>query len=338
MQDSVQRKECHISLSLKDSCRSFLQNGFDRYRFEHVAFPELDFGRIDTSVGFLGKRLAMPLLVSSITGGSSTGICINEILAEVAESFNIGLAVGSQRVALENHDTSSFQIRKYAPNALIFANLGAVQLNYGFGTDECRRAVDMIEADALILHINPLQEVFQPNGNTNFSGLLKKISAVCEKLSVPVVVKEVGYGISASVAKKLHNVGVKIVDIAGSGSVSWSSIESARSNDPIIQAAAQSFKDWGNVTADLVADISQKLPEIDLIASGGITNGVEIAKSLALGAKICGMALLFLKAALKSEKDCENLIKALQLELKTVMFCTGIASISDLRSVKLKKV
>ncbi len=195
----------------------------------------------------------------------------------------------------------------------------------------------MIEADAFILHINPLQEVFQPDGNTNFSGLLNKVAEICEKVSVPVIIKEVGYGISASVAKKLHDIGVKIVDVAGSGSVSWSSIESARSNDLVIQAAAQAFKDWGNITADLVADISQKIPEIDLIASGGITNGVEIAKALVLGAKLCGMALPFLKAALKSEKECEDLIKILQFELKTAMFCTGAASISDLKKVTLEK-
>lgn len=338
MQDSVQRKEDHISLSLENSCKSLLPNGFDHYRFEHIAFPELDFDQVDTSLDFLGKHLAMPLLISSITGGSSSGVKINEILAEVAESFNIGLAVGSQRVVLENHNSDSFQIRKYAPTALVFANLGAVQLNYGFGIDECRKAIDTIEADALILHINPLQEIFQPNGNTNFSGLLEKVSEICAKLSVPVVVKEVGYGISASVAKSLYNVGVKIVDVAGSGSVSWSSIESARSDDPIIRAASQSFKNWGNVTADLVEDISKEIPEIDLIASGGITNGVEIAKALALGAKLCGIALPFLKAALKSNKSCENLVKILQFELKTVMFCTGAAKVSDLKKAKLEKI
>ena len=332
------RKDNHILLSLKNCNESKVDGRFDSYHFEHNALPELDFSEIDTSVKFLNKTLDMPLIISSITGGGNRSLEINKILAQVANKFNIGFAVGSQRAAIENSDShGSFMVRDYAPNALLFANLGAVQLNYGFGLDQCKIAVDMIDADGLMLHLNPLQEVFQNEGNKNFSGLLKKIENICSNLKVPVIVKEVGYGISLSVAKKLYEAGVKIIDVSGAGSISWSNIESMRNTDEIAKFAARSFEDWGNPTAYAIEDIAKNLPEIQIIGSGGISDGVKIAKALALGANICGNASKFLYNAVKSEKSCENLIKTLRFELKTAMFCVGAKSISDLKKVKLHK-
>lgn len=338
MQKLRDRKDDHIFLSLKGCCQSAIDSGFDSYHFEHNALPELDFSEIDTSVKFLNKTLSIPLVISSITGGGSQSLKINRTLAKLSNEFNIGFAVGSQRAAVENPNLrDSFAIRSLTPHALLFANLGAVQLNYGFGLDQCKTAVDMLEADALMLHLNPLQEIFQKGGNKNFSGLLKKIEYICTHLAVPVIVKEVGYGISSSVAKKLYEVGVRIIDVAGAGSISWANIESMRNNDDIVKKAAFAFQDWGNPTVYAIESISRDLPEIQIIGSGGVSDGVKMAKALALGASVCGNASNFLQAAMDSEESCKNLIKILLFELKTAMFCIGAKSIYDLKKVKLNK-
>jgi isopentenyl-diphosphate delta-isomerase len=332
-----QRKKDHISLALKSNDRLAVGGGFDRYEFEHNALPEIDFESVDASVNFLNRKLKLPLMISSITGGDEDGN-INAKLAEIAQSFGLGMAVGSQRIALEKPEfEGSFKVRRYAPNILLFANLGAVQLNYGYSIDECKRAVELIEADGLILHLNPLQEVFQSNGNTNFSGLLKKIENVCSSISRPVIVKEVGYGISENVAKKLRNAGVFAVEIGGSGSVSWPDIESERSNEPIIKKAAKAFEDWGLSTAEQLEAIAKIKGDMEIIAGGGIKTGVDIAKAVVLGAKICGNATDFLRKIAVSQSECEVFIKTLAFELKTTMFCVGCQNIDELRSTKLNR-
>ncbi len=340
LSSASQRKDDHLSCVLAGKgVSSKASSGFEKYRFEHNALPEVDFADIDTSVKFLGRHIDFPLIISSLTGGHPKSEKINIGLAETANDFNIGFAVGSQRIAIEDRSfEKSFKIRNYAPNILLFANLGAVQLNYGFSVDECQRAVDMIDADALMLHLNPLHEVFQLEGNTNFSGLLSKIEKVCSKLDVPVVVKEVGYGISCAVAKKLYNAGVSIIDVAGAGSISWTEIESIRSNDVVMKNASETFADWGNPTAECIKDILQSLKKVKIIASGGVRTGLDMAKSIALGADICANASNFLLKIAHSRAECENFIETLKVEFKTAMFCTGCKNLEDLRSVKLIKV
>jgi isopentenyl-diphosphate delta-isomerase len=318
--------------------QSQVDAGFGRYRFEHNALPEIDYAEIDTSVSFLNRKLKLPLTISSITGGGDSER-VNRTFAGIADDFGLGIAVGSQRIALEDRSLEdSFRIRRYAPNILLLANMGAVQLNYGYAADECRRVVDMIEADALVLHLNPLQEAFQVDGNTNFSGLLKKIEKICASIEHPVIVKEIGYGISASTAKKLQDVGVYGVDIGGAGSVSWSSLESRRSKDIVVKNASNAFSDWGNPTTDCIASVAKIRDKIRIIAGGGVKTGVDIAKSIALGADICSNASDFLQKIMMSYADCENFVKVVALELKTAMLCVGCKNISELRSAKLLKV
>lgn len=332
------RKDSHLSC-LSSGKRDETSSGLEKIRFEHNALPEIDFDSVDTSIKFLGRNLDFPMVISPITGGSHKSEKINIGLAEIANDFNIGLAVGSQRVMLEDISfASSFKVRNYAPRILVFANLGAVQLNYGYSLEECKRIVDVIDADALMLHLNPLQEVFQPEGNVNFSNLLSKIEKVCSGLDVPVIIREVGYGISASVARRLYNAGVRIVDVAGSGSISWTEVESSRSDDIVMKRAAESFHNWGNSTAECIKAIAAEVQKMKIIASGGIKTGVDMAKAIALGADICGNASDFLARILKSRSECENFIETLKIELKTTMFCVGCKNLQELRAVPVKQV
>ena len=249
------RKAEHIRLAL-DRRMQVERSYFDDYRFEHRALPEIDFGDVRIGGGFLGRQLEAPLLISCMTGGTGAAEEINRRLAEAAEATRVALGVGSQRKAIDDPETAaSFRVREFAPNVPILANLGAVQLNYGYGIDECRAAVDMVEADALVLHLNALQEALQPEGQLNFRGLLPKIARVVEALDVPVVVKEIGCGISAAVGRELANVGVGILDTAGVGGTSWARIEAARADEV---ALGERFADWGLPT-----------PEVDPPVGGG---------------------------------------------------------------------
>ncbi|MDR2107549.1 MAG: type 2 isopentenyl-diphosphate Delta-isomerase [Holosporaceae bacterium] len=338
MEEILKRKENHISLACEAVGRSAVDPGFHRYRFEHNALPEINFAETDTSANFLGRNLGLPLIISSITG-YDVSEKINRNLAGVANDFRLGMAVGSQRIAFEDRSfENSFKIRRYAPDILLFANLGAVQLNCGYSADECRRAVDMAEADALILHLNPMHEVFQTNGNTDFSGLLGKIEKICSSLKHPVFVKEVGYGISASVAKKLREAGVCGVDVAGAGTISWSWLEGRCSNDVVVRQSSEAFRDWGNPTVDCIESIAKIGGKMKIIAGGGVRNGVDMAKAIALGADVCANATDFLQKVMVSRSDCENFVESLTLELKTAMFCVGCKNIGELRSAKLLKI
>ncbi|MDR2681708.1 MAG: type 2 isopentenyl-diphosphate Delta-isomerase [Holosporaceae bacterium] len=333
------RKDEHISLVLAESLPVELDSGFKNYRLEHNALPEVDFSEIDVSLTVLGRKMNLPIMISPITGGSEKSKKINRALSELANDFKIGFAVGSQRGALTHSSLeATYKIRKYAPDILVFANFGAVQLNYGFSIDECQRAIDMIDADALVLHLNPLHEVFQAGGNTNFSSLLSKIEKICSKLEAPVVVKEVGYGISATVAKKLADVGVYAIDVAGAGSVSWPEIERKRSKDVVVHNAAKAFIGWGNQTAECIENIAASVKNIKIIASGGVKNGVDMAKAIALGADFCGNASEFLKRATVSRSENEIFVESLILELKTAMLCTGCKNIRELKAAKIKKI
>ncbi len=330
------RKSNHIRINLEEDVQSGLTTGLERISFSHVALPELDLRQIDLSTSFLEKRLNYPIMISSMTGGSESATDINAALAEAAQEMGVAMGLGSQRAAIEDPSLeSTFQVRSFAPDILLFANLGAVQLNYGYGIDECRRAVEMIEADALILHLNPLQEALQPEGDVDFSDLLHKIEAVCTQLEVPVVAKEVGWGISPSIAKQLVNAGVAVIDVAGAGGTSWSQVEMHRAKDQKQARMAAKFIHWGIPTADALAGMREALPEIPLIGSGGLRSGMDIAKCIALGVDICALAGPFLNAAVESsDKVCE-VLQELGEELRICMFATGSGTIASLHQATL---
>ncbi|MBE9193246.1 type 2 isopentenyl-diphosphate Delta-isomerase [Gloeocapsopsis crepidinum LEGE 06123] len=335
------RKAEHLRICLDEDVQfSQTTNGLERYRFIHCCLPEINRDEISLKTQFLGKQLSYPLLISSMTGGTEFAGTINRRLAEVAQHYNIAMGVGSQRVALEKPQVApTFAVRSLAPDILLLANLGAVQLNYKYGLDECRRVVDLLQADALILHLNPLQECIQPRGDTNFRGLLDKVEKLCSKISVPVVAKEVGNGISAAMAKKLMNAGISAVDVAGAGGTSWAKVESERAENSLQRRLGMTFADWGLPTAECITSIRAVAPEIPLIASGGLRHGLDIAKAIALGADLAGLALPFLQAAAESEAALYELVEVLIAEMTTVLFCTGTADLEEFkRSEVLQRV
>ncbi len=335
--DIQQRKADHLTINLEKDVNSGLQNGLDEFHFIHNALPEIDLSKVDCSTTLFRHTLAIPLLVSSMTGGTARGMQINQQLAEAAQYYRISMGVGSQRVGIEHPESmNTFKVRKVAPDILLFANLGAIQLNYTYTIEHCKAAVDALEADALILHLNPLQEALMADGNTNFDGLLSKIEEVCRELSVPVVVKEVGWGISMETARRLINAGVQAIDVAGAGGTSWSEVEKYRSEDEVMREIAAAFKNWGIPTAHALNKIHTEMPDVLLIASGGIRDGVDAAKCLALGAKLVGMARPFLQAVFESEEELYQKIAVLTQQLRISMFACGARTISDLNLDKLQ--
>ena len=325
------RKAEHIELSLRPEVQS-RRHYFDAYWFEHCALPEMDFAEVDTRTSFLGKRIQAPVLISSMTGGTSLARQINEHLALGAEKMGVPLALGSQRKAIEDPlQAKTFQIRELAPNIPILGNVGAVQFNYGFGLEECERMVDMVDADALILHLNPLQEVLQPEGDTNFSNLLPKIAKIAEELSVPLVVKEIGCGLSGTVAKQLAECGVHILDTAGAGGTSWARIETYRSGE---LAIGDLYAEWGIPTPISIKQVS-RVPGVTTIASGGIRSGLDVAKSIALGADLAGLASPFLEPAMESEAAVLGTLQRMVHELKVAMFCVGARTLPALKKATL---
>jgi len=335
------RKNDHIRINLEEDVNfKSLSTGLEQYRFTHNALPELNLGDVDTTVELFGRALQIPLLVSSMTGGTDRAERINRRLAEAVGTRGIAIGVGSQRAAIEDPAlTESFYIRPYAPDALIFANLGAVQLNYGYGLEHCRRAVDMVEADALILHFNPLQEAVQPEGDTDFSNLYAKVEAVCRALPVPVIAKEVGWGFSEENARRLAECGVAAIDVSGAGGTSWSQVEMYRAPTQARRRIAAAFIDWGIPTAEAILNAKRGAFTLPIIASGGLRNGLDIAKCIALGAHLGGMAAPFLKAAVRSTEAVIETIDIIHAELKIAMFAAGISDMTALRNTsKLNKV
>jgi isopentenyl-diphosphate delta-isomerase len=321
-----QRKLDHLRICLDEDIDYNISNGFEEYRFMHNALPEINKDDIDLSVRFLGKKMSCPLMIAPISGGVRLAKKLNQNLAEAARELNIAMSVGSQRVMVEHPETAStFKIRDIAPGILLFANLGAVQLNNGFGIEECRNIVDAIDADALVLHLNPLQEAIQDGGNTNYEGLLDKIKELVKAIHVPVIAKEVGCGISYEVAKKLYGLGVEAVDIAGSGGTSWAAVEGYRNS------IGNSFRDWGISTAEAVRTASY-VKDMKIIASGGIRTGIDIAKAIALGADVASIARPLLRPALMSADSVIEEIRKYVEELRIAMFCLGAKDIEELKT------
>jgi isopentenyl-diphosphate delta-isomerase len=333
------RKADHIRINLEEDVRSALTTGLERYRFVHRALPEIDLDDIDCSLELLGRRLKAPILISSMTGGTQQAKQINLTLARAAQEAGIAMGLGSQRAAIEHEDlAATFQVRKVAPDILLFANLGAIQLNYRYGIVECQRVVDMIEADALILHLNALQEAVQPEGDTRFAGLAAKIEQICKALPVPVIAKEVGWGFSEPDIRLLAEAGVAAIDVAGAGGTSWSQVEMHRAQNPSQRRLAAAFIDWGIPTAEAILNVKRVAPQLHIIASGGLRSGLDIARCLALGAALGGMASPFLKAAAHSHEDTVLTIQELTREIQVAMFASGSRNLSDLRQGKLIEI
>lgn len=327
------RKLEHIQLSLEERMQ-LNSRFFDRYDFVHEALPDVDLAAVDLSVEFLDKPLAAPLLISCMTGGTDSAARINRNLAVAAERAGIALGVGSQRKALEDAATAAtFAVRDLAPTIPLLGNLGAVQLNYGFGLEHCRRAVEMISADALALHLNPLQEAIQPEGQGDFTGLLPKIADLVAGLGVPVVVKEIGCGISGATGRRLAGAGVRIIDSAGLGGTSWARIEAARASDLPL---GELFADWGIPSPDSIRQLAQ-VDGLTVIGSGGVRSGVDVAKALCFGADLVGLAQPFLESAMESAEAVYERIQRVIQELKITMFCTGARNLAELRRVELQK-
>ena len=330
------RKSDHIRTNLEEDVQSGLTTGLEHYHFVHRALPEINMEDIDLGITLFGKHLNSPLLISSMTGGTEQAAQINRTLAEAAQHTGIAMGLGSQRVAIEQPElAATFQVRSVAPDVLLFANLGAIQLNNGYGIDQCQQAVDMIEADALILHLNSMQEAVQPEGETNFAGLLHKIESVCRNLSVPVIAKEVGWGFSTEDVSLLASAGIAAIDVAGAGGTSWSQVEMYRAKDERQARLAATFVDWGIPTSQAIMNVLQIAPNLPIFASGGLRTGMDIAKCLALGASLGGMANPFLKAAAQSLDETIQLINDLQREVRICMFGCAANDLSSLRQSRL---
>lgn len=331
------RKLDHIRINLEKEVQfRRLRTGLEEVRFIHQALPELELDQVNTSTHFLGKQLNAPLLISSMTGGTAEAQTINHNLAAAAQAAGIAMGVGSQRAAIEDHSlVPTFQVRDVAPDILLFANLGVIQLNYGYGPAEYQRAVEMIKADALILHLNPLQETLQPEGDRNWAGLLPKIEVLCRHLPVPVIAKEVGWGLSAQAARDLANAGVAALDIAGAGGTCWSEVEYHRVSTRLHGRVAAAFADWGLTTLESLLLVREAAPHLPTIASGGLRDGIDVAKVIALGALLAGLAGPFLKAAVHSAEAAVEKATELVTVLRIAMFAAGAADISQLQETPL---
>jgi len=330
------RKTEHIRLCLTDNVEGVNKStGLEGISFIHNALPEINFADIDTGTRFLDKPLKAPFLVSSMTGGSELAAKINQNLAKAAEEKGWAVALGSTRALLES-DThqESFLIRKYAPSVPLIANIGAVQLNYGYGAEECQRIVELTGADSIVLHFNPLQEAVQDGGDLNFENLLPKIEKVCSAVNVPVGAKEVGFGIDGTIAKKLYDAGVSYIDVAGAGGTSWSQVEKLRSNDPLKKAAAESFNNWGIPTKDCIVSVKSALEDVPVVSSGGMKTGMDAAKALTIGADVIGFARKLLEAATESDKAVIETMDQIELELKMTMFGVGASTLDELKNTK----
>jgi isopentenyl-diphosphate delta-isomerase len=334
------RKREHIETVLNANVAAKgVTTGFEMFAFEHCALPELDLDDIDLSTTVFGKYLRAPLLISSMTGGAENGGVINRRLAECAQELGLAMGLGSQRAAIEQAELAdTYKVRDIAPDILLFANLGAVQLNYGYGVEQARRAVDMIDADALFIHLNPLQEAVQAEGDRNWRGILTKLEELIRKIEIPVVVKEIGNGISADLARRFISIGVAGIDVAGAGGTSWSEVEANRQSDPLIRKVAHSFAGWGIPTVHSLVEVRREAGSLPVFASGGLRTGIDIAKAIRLGATMCGVAAPALVAA---DEDTETVTKHVQClieELRISAFCTGAKNLRDLTRVPLRRV
>lgn len=324
MNDIRMRKEEHIRLAMDIRSQGETET-FSSYQLPVKTLPEMDLKEVDTSVSLWGKRLKQPLIVASMTGGIALGEKINGNLATACEECGVALGVGSQRAALEKPEVrESFKIvRKNAPKTLVFANMGAVQLNYGRTWDDYRRVAEMVDADGLYLHLNAVQEALQPEGDTNFKFLISKIQVLIKNIKIPVFVKEVGCGVDRDTAKRLIEIGAAGVDVAGTGGTSWTWIEGKRSGSENLTGW---FKDWGISTEDALKSAvrARGKRQVKIIASGGIRNPIQGLKAHLLGADLYSAARPFLHPALENDEEVIKVLKDWEKGLRVAMFGCGI--------------
>jgi len=332
-QETGKRKADHIRICLEKKAQAKnTTSGFEDLELVHRALPEVDREKISLSTTFLGKQLSAPFIVGAMTGGTQEATKINASIAEAVEKFGLGMGLGSQRAAIEFKSLGeTYKIaRKCAPNAFLIANIGGVQLVQGYGVKEAKKAVEMIDADALAIHLNAVQEALQPEGQTNFKGILKKIGEITAQLDVPVIVKETGCGISAQDARALEAAGVKAIDVGGAGGTSFAAVEYYRSNNG--KVLDEAFWDWGIPTAASLVEVTQSV-KIPVIASGGVRSGIDMAKSLALNASLASVAQPVLEVANKGTSEVEQLLACYIDQLRDGMFLTGAQNIAALKKV-----
>lgn len=336
--DLSRRKNDHLNIVLdRLAGPGGSGTGLDALQFEHCALPELNLDSIDLGSSLVGKPLRAPLLISSMTGGADRSAAINRHLAEAAQTLGIGMGVGSQRVGLRSGNDQGLtrELRLLAPNIPLLGNIGAAQLLERDGLDLAHRSVETLQADALIIHLNPLQEAVQAEGDRNWFGVLDAIRRTVETVGVPVVVKEVGAGLSPQVAVALANAGVHVIDVAGLGGTSWAAVEAARAERAKDRRVAEAFSGWGIPTAISLQSVRRALPDMPLIASGGMRNGVDAAKALCLGADVIGQAAGVLhQATLSTEAVIEHFDIVIR-QLRIACFCTGSANLAALRNARL---
>lgn len=325
-----QRKQDHIRIVNEQDVEPIM-NPLDKYRLPYSALPEIDLQKIDTNTKFLGYKLSFPFLVASMTGGPAKAGSINENLARACAEVGVGLGLGSMRIALKDEIAAkSFQVKQYCKNIPVIANLGLVQLNYGFGADEINRLLDISSADAIFLHLNHLQEAVQPEGDVNFEGLLEKLDKALPLINKPVIIKEVGTGIDYKTAKALSEIGIKWIDISGMGGTSWTVVEAYRRQDDL----GFLFAEEGIPTDEALLQC-KKVADMQLIAEGGIRSGLDIAKALILGADIAAAAKFLLAPALESSEACVTTLERIKRELQVALFTTGAKNIKELKSQQL---
>ncbi|MEM2878703.1 MAG: type 2 isopentenyl-diphosphate Delta-isomerase [Candidatus Hadarchaeales archaeon] len=329
---TVKRKDDHVKICLTENVESiFKTTGFEDIDFVHVAVPEINYEDLDISTFFLGVHLEAPIMITAMTGGSESTRKLNLNMARVAQKFGIAYSVGSQRSAIEDSMViDTYKVREVAPDILLVGNIGLSQIAAGYGIDQLKATLETIDADALSVHMNVLQELVQPEGEPRYRGALEKLSALCKNLGYPVIAKETGCGINLDVAKKLVKSGVSAIDVSGAGGTSWSAVESYRRGGPPL---CLDLWDWGIPTAVCTAEVARGV-NVPLISSGGIRSGVDAAKAIALGADIVGIALPVLRA-LSSKDGLESFLKNFIFELKAAILLTGCQTVGDLRKVPL---
>ena len=338
--ETRRRKADHIRISLNHNVHARnVKTGFEDVKFIHRALPEIDKQKIDLSTTFFGHKFAAPLIAGAITGGTQEASKINETIAEAVQELGLGMGVGSQRAALEDKKLEkTFSIaRKKAPTAFLIANIGGVQLINGYGLKEVRKAIEMIEADAIAIHLNALQETAQPEGQTNFSGVLEKIGEIAEELEKPVIVKETGAGIAGEEAKRLAAVGVEAIDVSGAGGTSFAAVEhyrAKRGENSFQRRLGQIFWDWGIPTVVSIVEVTQTV-NLPVIASGGIRSGVDAAKALTLGSSLTSLSQPILQAAVMGVKETHNALSLLMDELRNTMFLVGADSVQNLHGTSV---
>jgi len=333
LSETEKRKIEHIDIAITKEIRGPLTTWLEHVHLIHDAVPEIDFNEIDLSIEFLGKKLKAPIIISGMTGGHKDTAKINEALAEAAEKFGIAIGVGSQRAAIENPEleyTYSI-VRERAPSTVVLANIGAAQIVKGYDVDKILKAIDMLKADGIAIHLNPAQESVQPEGEPFYKGFLKRLRDIAESINKPIIIKETGTGLSRESVAKLREIGIRYFDVAGSGGTNWVLIEKYRAHrrgESIKEKIAEDLSIWGIPTAASVIETRYAAPDSFIIGSGGVETGLDVAKIIVLGADMAGIAYPILKAYFADKLD--EYLNALIHELRAVLFLTGSKDLNSL--------